>query len=481
MSEASERGGILSQPDPSVPATRVRYGVMGFLCSLSFLTYFDRVCIMRVQGDIQRDLSLTDEQLGMVFSAFWLAYALFEIPSGWFGDRYGPRMALLRIVLAWSLFTALSGTVGGFLSLLAFRFLFGVGEAGAYPNMAAVQSRWLPLKTRGRAGGLLWLFARWGGAFSPLIFGEMLRQLDAQTFRQFASSIPGLSFLRDVAAWRMGFFCSGIVGLFWCAAFYSWFRDNPAEKKGVNQAELDLINAGRDGSAQKGHSAEAGIWSSLFASPSLWAMAGLYICGSFGWSFFVSWMPRFLKDVHGITFEKSEWISVMPLFCGGLACLIGGTLSDFVVARTGWRRMGRAIFPIAGCTVAACAMYGIHFAKTPFQAAVLMVIAAAAYDFGQAANWATIVDIGGKYSGTATGFINMVGNFGNSLQPIIGAMIFKQFGWNVLFVVYAAAFLAAASMWFFIDPRRTFYEGRPIAEAPPQPVMVPAGDRGGIA
>jgi len=155
--------------------TRVRYQVMAFLGALSFLTYFDRVCIMRAQGDIQRDLDLSDIRFGWIMSSFWLAYAVFEIPIGWWGDRFGSRRTLTRIVLGWSLFTALSGTATGFVSLLAARFLFGVGEAGAYPNMARVQGRWLPLRSRARAGGMLWLMARWGGAFSPVIFGTMLR------------------------------------------------------------------------------------------------------------------------------------------------------------------------------------------------------------------------------------------------------------------------------------------------------------------
>src|SRR4051794_6731286 len=159
----------LDHPTSPGRPTHVRFGVMAFLCALSFLTYFDRVCIMRASADIQRDLRLDDAQMGMVFSAFWLAYGLFEIPMGWWGDRFGSRRALTRIVLAWSLFTALSGSALGFLSLLSFRFLFGIGEAGAYPNMARVQSRWLPAQAIGRAGGLLWLTARWGGAFSPLI------------------------------------------------------------------------------------------------------------------------------------------------------------------------------------------------------------------------------------------------------------------------------------------------------------------------
>jgi MFS transporter, ACS family, glucarate transporter len=130
----------------------VRYVVLAFLCALSFLTYFDRVCIVRAQGEIQHDLGLTDPEMGLVLGAFWLAYALFEIPSGWMGDRFGARRTLSRIVLAWSIFTALSGAAVGFTSLLAYRFLFGLGEAGAYPNIARIQSRWLPERTRARVG-----------------------------------------------------------------------------------------------------------------------------------------------------------------------------------------------------------------------------------------------------------------------------------------------------------------------------------------
>ena len=183
---------------PSAPArrpTRVRYGVMGFLCVLSFLTYFDRVCIMRAQEEIQTDLHIGPEPMGLVLGAFWLAYALFEIPSGWLGDRYGARGTLTRIVLAWSLFTALSGTAVGFWSLLTFRFLFGAGEAGAYPNMARIQGRWFPTRERARLGGLLWLSARWGGAFSPLIFGSLLRAVGSEGFRSAVASVPALGWL----------------------------------------------------------------------------------------------------------------------------------------------------------------------------------------------------------------------------------------------------------------------------------------------
>ena len=148
---------MVQQARPS----RARYRVMAFLCLLSFMTYYDRQCIVRAQEDIQSSLGIDDQQMGLVFGAFWLAYAFFEIPGGWLGDRYGARFTLTRIVLAWSVFTSLTGFAFGFYSLLAIRFLFGVGEAGAYPNMGRIQAHWLPLTERARGGGLLWLTARW--------------------------------------------------------------------------------------------------------------------------------------------------------------------------------------------------------------------------------------------------------------------------------------------------------------------------------
>src|SRR3954453_4656505 len=159
----------------SGPRTRIRIRVMAFLCVLSFLTYYDRQCIVRAQESIQESLSISHEQMGIVFGTFWFAYALFEIPGGWMGDRLGARFTITRIVLAWSLFTVLTGAATGFYSLLVYRFLFGAGEAGAFPNMARIQSPWLPIVERARAGGILWLMARWGAAFAPLIFGAMTR------------------------------------------------------------------------------------------------------------------------------------------------------------------------------------------------------------------------------------------------------------------------------------------------------------------
>ncbi len=434
---------------------------MGFLLVLSFLTYFDRVCIVRVQVEIQRELNLTTNQIGFVFGAFWLAYALFEIPSGWLGDRRGSRGTLTRIVLAWSVCTALTGLATGFVSLLIYRFLFGVGEAGAYPNMARIQSSWLAPETRGRAGGLLWLAARWGGAFAPFLFAALIRGIDHPAIR---ATVP---ILAGISGWRIAFVILGGVGLVWSGLFYAWFRDDPATKTTVNPAELALIQGNRERSApESSHEIAPGIWRSLLRSRSLWAMAAHYVLAGFGWSFFVSWMPRYLRDVHGVQFSASENLWQQPLLYGGVSCLVGGILSDRLIRSSGRKWLGRAVFPIVGLSLAAAAMFAIRFVSDPTQAILLICIAGAAYDFGQGANWASIVDIGGRSAGVAAGFINMVGNLSNAAQPVIGAWIFGRYGWNILFLVYATTFLAAAGMWFMIDPSRPFhFDGTPEPEA----------------
>lgn len=436
--------------------TRVRVTVMAFLCVLSFLTYYDRQCIVRAQQSIQESLAIDDRQMGLVFGAFWLAYALFEIPGGWLGDRLGARLTLTRIVIAWSVFTAMTGLATGFVTLLAYRLLFGAGEAGAYPNMARVQSRWLPVTERGRAGGLLWLCARFGAAFAPLLFGRMTTGV--ASLQTAVGESSGSQWFTAIPSWRIAFLLSGCVGVIWCLAFYPWFRDEPAEKKSVNASELRHIEEGR-GSMEATHRMERRMWWRLLTSPSVWAIAMYYFCGSVGWSFYVSWMPRYLNDAHGMTFEKSEWSSAWPLICGGIACLVGGMLSDALVRRTGWRRLGRAIFPVTGCLTAAAATLAIPHVSTQRDATILMCMAAAAFDFGQGANWATIVDIGGRYAGISTGFVNMVGNFGHAIQPYVGALIFPVFGWGTLFGAYAAAYLLAMLMWTVINPTRTFYDG----------------------
>ncbi len=215
-----------------------------------------------------------------------------------------------------------------------------------------------------------------------------------ESFQNSGGPLNPLTWFHGFAPWQIAFFCSGIFGIVWCLMFYPWFRDEPAEKLTVSAEELQHIESGR-GPANVEHKLDGQTWTRLITSSSLWAITIYYVCGGFGWSFFVSWMPRYMKDVQGVSFEKSEWSTAFPLVCGGIACFAGGLLSDALVKRTGRRRFGRAIFPICGCSIAAAAMFAIPFARTSSTAIFWMCVASFAYDFGQGVTWASIVDIGG--------------------------------------------------------------------------------------
>src|SRR5712691_2106210 len=205
-------------PAPARP-TRTRYWVIVFAITLAIITYIDRVCISQAAPDISRELGLSKKEMGLAFSAFALSYALFEIPGGWLGDWIGPRKVLMRVVVMWSLFTTATGLAWNLVSLWIARFMFGAGEAGCFPNLTKAFTIWLPVVERVRAQGILWMAARWGGAFTPLLVNQVLKWM----------------------SWRQAFMMFGGIGAIWAVLFFRWYRDNPRDKKSVNAAELELI------------------------------------------------------------------------------------------------------------------------------------------------------------------------------------------------------------------------------------------------
>ena len=209
----------LDSKTPQQRPSRARWGVIAFAVTLAILSYIDRVCISQAAPLISKDMGFTKTQMGAIFSAFGLAYAAFEVPGGWMGDWMGPRKVLMRIVIWWSAFTALSGAMWSYLSLWLTRFLFGAGEAGCFPNLTKAFSVWLPLDERVRAQGIMWTFARWGGAFTP----------------------PLVIFVLGYVSWRHAFMLFGALGAIWAVWFYKWFRDNPKDHPSVNAAELKLL------------------------------------------------------------------------------------------------------------------------------------------------------------------------------------------------------------------------------------------------
>jgi MFS family permease len=434
------------------------------MCALSMITYIDRVCIKQVGGDIRQALDISESEFAWVFSAFALAYALFEVPSGWLGDRFGPRRVLCRIVLCWSLFTALTGCVfaftldtgwriplpvddltipllfNGFLLMLVIRFLFGLGEAGAYPNIARALRNWFPFARRGFAQGLLWMCGRWGGAFAgPLIWAF------AQLF-----------------GWRGAFLAFALLGLVWVILFARWFRDTPQEHPSVNAGELALLaEAGRPGDKPPPLS-----WRTMLASPTLWFLCGMYFLSNAGWCFFITWDVEYYQQVLHLDGFDLGVASGAPLFFGGVACMLGGFLTDRQVRIWG-RRWGRTLQGFAAYLLGGAFFVLALLMPWPLAAVMCLCLASFMKDFAMAVSWATCLDIGHRYSGTVSGFMNMVGNLGTFFSPPIVAYLARQGNWEMALVYSAVMFFSAAGCWLAINPRRVIvYRGGIVASTP---------------
>lgn len=426
----------------STAATRVRWSVLAWLCSLSALTYICRVGIIQVQDGIELDLHLTPQRFAYAFSAFSLAYALFEIPSGWLGDKFGPRKVLVRIVLCWIAFTAVTALAWGLVSLIVFRFLFGAGEAGVFPNISRASREWFPFSERGFTQGMVWLCARWGGAVAPLL----------------------MMILAYPLGWRIGFFLMSVFGAVWLWGFSSRFKDSPQLDPAVNEAERALIAEGRKDAAKPAPLS----WPTMLRSPTLLSLSLMYFCSNAGWSFFTSWITPYLRSDLHLSGIELVLASGTPLFFGGAACLLGGFLTDRQVRLWG-PRWGRTLQGVVAYALGGIFMLA-SVALTPSRiglAFASLCLSSFVKDFGMAASWSTTIDVGHRYSGTVAGFMNMIGSLGQVVSiPLVAwmAVLAGEPGhpsWKVTLYFNAAMFFIAALSWLFVNPRRVIVYATP--------------------
>lgn len=419
------------QNPPGARPSRVRYTVVGFAFALSMITYIDRVCISAAAPAISAELGLSRVQMGFVFSAFTLAYAVFEVPSGWWGDVTGARRVLTRIVVWWSAFTALTGVAWNFLSLLIFRFLFGAGEAGAFPNCTRIFSRWMPAAGRGLAHGVIFTGSRLGGSLTPYTVVAMIAAV----------------------GWRQSFAWFGALGIIWAIVFYRWFRDDPAEKRSVNAAELALIRGG--GAVADHHTSQAVPWRRLVVSANLWAVCLMYGCMFYGWYFYITWLPTYLAEARGMSRTDSGIYAGLPLLMGAAGCVLGGVATDRLVRRFGLKS-GRRTIGIASLTAAGAFLLASTFLRDPVHAIWAIALSAFANDFALSTCWSVCIDIGRQYAGTVSGCMNTFGNLGGALSPLVaGALLERVHSWQPTFYLAAGAYTIGALLWLRIDPTET--------------------------
>lgn len=411
--------------------SHVRYVVLGLTVVAYMITYMDRQILAVARPVIRDELKISLVMMGWITFSFRIAYALFQIPGGWLGDRFGARRGLALVVTWWSIFTGLTAMAWSAVSMLVIQLFFGVGEAGAFPIATRSLARWMRPTERGFAQGITHAGSRLGAALTPPIVVVIIAKF----------------------GWRAAFLVFGVLGIAWSAVWYFYYRNTPEEHAGVDQAERDLIASGRKRPPAAGKN--AGIpWRKIFSHGNLWILAVMYFCYNFNLNVYQDWFPTYLHDSRGMTLAKMGLYATLPLFAGTLGDLAGGSFSDVVLKRTGNVNLARRWVAIAGFVVSAAATIPAIFTRDPNVSVAFYSLAFFGLEWTVGISWAVPLDIGGDFAGSVSAVMNTLGNVGGALSAIVVTRAVAYFNWNAPFLITSALCLIAAMLYFKIDASR---------------------------
>ncbi len=441
----SNRGDTMA---PSFRASRTRWYVLAWLCSLSFLLYVDRVCIGQAEQAIRAELGLSKSQMSWVFGAFTLAYCLFEVPTGHWADRFGSRRVLVRIVLWWTAFTALTGAAVDWMSLLVVRFLFGAGEAGAFPNTARVITRWFASEERGIARGAVMTVSFLGAAAAPILSAALM----------------------EMVGWRATFVVFGALGVFWAWGFYSWFRDDPAEHPSVNRQELQIIRGAAmpDSPVAARTPRDSLNWKRVLTSPNTWLMGGIMTVFSIQFYTVFQWFPTFLKETRQASELLSGAYTSSVMAAAAAGCIAGGWFVDRVSRWTADRRWTRRLCGAVPLAIAALATMGLSSAQKDHHIVVCCAVALFFTEFAVPNWWTIVAEISGRHGAALWGLMNSMGGLGVILITLAVGHSVDQFSqhhtlpaiWQVVFSMVALSTWCGCIMSLLVQPQRLIASGK---------------------
>ena len=408
--------------------TRVRYIVLALTVAVYMITYMDRVVISAAVPSIQKEFGFSMIAMGWILSSFQWAYALFQIPGGWLGDRFGPRRVLAGIVTWWSTFTCATTLGWSAISFAAIRFLFGAGEAGAFPIATRSLSRWMLPSERGFAQGITHAGSRLGGALTPALVVLLITRF----------------------GWRSPFWCFGAIGFVWALFWYWYYRDTPAEHGSVNAQELALIRASAPAiSPDK----PAVPWGRILGSSQMWVIAAMYFCYAYNVGMYLVWFPKYLNAERGFSIEKMGLYASLPLLAGTLGDLLGGWISDLLVKRFQLAK-ARRVVAVFGFLLAAVSIPPACFVNDPVLSVLLSGLAMFGFELTVGCSWALTLDIGGQFAGSIAALMNTFGNLGGATAAAVTGYIVSVYGWPAAFLVVAGLSVVGAALFLKIDASR---------------------------
>jgi sugar phosphate permease len=400
--------------------TRVRYIVLGLTIAAYMITYIDRVVISSAVPSIQKEFGFSIVTMGWILSSFQWAYALFQIPGGWLGDRIGPRRAMTLIVSWWSLFTCFTVFAWSAGSMALIRFLFGLGEAGAFPIATRSLTRWMLPTERGFAQGATHAGSRLGGAITPALVVLIIVRY----------------------GWRAAFICCGALGLIWAALWFWYYRDTPDEHPSVNAEERDLIRSSLE-LARGAKSLQSVSWKCILSSPQMWILSAMYFCYAYNLSVYLVWFPKYLNDHRGFNLKQMGFYASLPLLAGVVGDVFGGWFSDLLAKRTGDLKMARRTVGAGGFLLSALCIVPACLTTNSLTSVWLSCLAMFGLESTVGVSWAITLDIGADSAGAVSALMNTCGNTGGAIASALSAYLVVLSGWKAPFLVMAGLSVVA--------------------------------------
>jgi len=416
------------------PRSRIRWYILLLISVMYLITYLDRVNISTAAPVISKEFGFDKITMGAIFSAFVWSYALFQVPGGWLGDRFGPRRVLTVIVTYWSAMTAATAAATGAMSFIVIRFLFGIGEAGAFPGATRAMQLWYPREERGFVQGITHSASRAGAALAP----------------------PIVVFFMTSFGWQSVFYVCGAVGLIWALWWAIAYRNLPEEHAQVNRAELEHIRGVDD----QGNAKQANVektanvpWGTLLRSPNMWAIMCAYFTYVYCLWIFLSWLPSYLVEFRHFTLLKVGIFASLPLWAGVVGDTVGGLATDWLLKISGSTKLARRLVAIVGMLGCAACIVPAALTEDAYTAVYCLTGAMFFLECTIGPSWSVPMDVGGKYSGTVSGMMNMAGNIGGALSPLVFGVLVQYGSWQAPFIVAASLLVIGSAVWaFWLDP-----------------------------
>ncbi len=421
---------VAGAPHEGTPPTRIRHRILGLTIAAYAITYMDRVVISSAVPSIQKEFGFSIVTMGWILSSFQWGYALFQIPGGWLGDRFGPRRALTAIVTWWSIFTSVTTLAWGAGSMALIRFLFGMGEAGAFPIATRSLSRWMLPSERGFAQGITHAGSRLGGALTPAIVVLIITHF----------------------GWRAAFLSFGSMGFVWSAVWFWYYRDTPAEHRSVNFEERRLLQSAVAG--ERRMASRSAPWRLILHNPQMWILSSMYFCYAYNLGVYLVWFPKYLNAHRGFNLQQMGFYASLPLLAGTAGDALGGFISDLWARQSGDLKSARRLVGAAGFLLSAASLLPACLTSSPLVSVWFSCLAMFALEATVGVSWAITLDIGGDWAGSVSAVMNTFGNLGGATASAASAYLVMFYGWKAPFLVMAALACIAAVLYLRIDASR---------------------------